>query len=147
MRAIKNVMVLAGVVGRQACPRGLRHGFGVGMLQSGTVLPIIQRWMGRSRLSTTAIHTNVCGSDENAFATRLWTCVPYPSPFASWHRRALRLRDAWQSAFFQPISAADWNCCREPRTGAKVWEALESRCVKLGHEIEWPVKRASWQKQ
>lgn len=74
-RVIKKAMTLAGVVGRQACPRGLRHGFGVGVLQTGTALPIIQRWMGHSRLSTTAIYTNVCGPEEIAFAKRFWKCL------------------------------------------------------------------------
>ena len=75
-RLIKRVMNLAGVVGKQACPRGLRHGFGVGTLKSGTALPIIQRWMGHARLSSTSIYTNVCGPDEIAFAQRFWESMP-----------------------------------------------------------------------
>jgi integrase/recombinase XerD len=71
-RFIKHVMMLSWVAGRQACPRGLRHAFGVGALQSGVPLHLIQRWMGHARLSTTAIYMNVCGPDESDFARRFW---------------------------------------------------------------------------
>jgi len=57
--------------GAQACPRGLRHGFGVAALQSAVPLHLIQRWMGHTRLST-AIYLDVCGPEEIAFARRFW---------------------------------------------------------------------------
>jgi hypothetical protein len=34
-RVIKRVLRRSGIIGRQACPRGLRHAFGVGCLQPG----------------------------------------------------------------------------------------------------------------
>ena len=71
-RLIKHVMLVAGVCGRQACPRGLRHGLGVGALQSGVPLHLIQRWMGHALLTTTAIYMNVCGSEEIGFARHFW---------------------------------------------------------------------------
>ncbi len=71
-RFIKGAMTSANIVGRQACPRGLRHGFGVATLQSAVPLNLIQRWMGHSRLSTTAIYANVCGPEEIAFARQFW---------------------------------------------------------------------------
>jgi integrase/recombinase XerD len=71
-RHIKRVMGLAYVVGRQACPRGLRHAFGVGTLQAGVPLNLAQRWLGHSRISTTAIYNAVCGPEERAFATKYW---------------------------------------------------------------------------
>ncbi|MFA5957770.1 tyrosine-type recombinase/integrase [Hyphomicrobium sp.] len=79
-RVIKRVMTRAGVVGRQASPRGLRHGFGVGTMQTGTALPIIQRWMGHSRLTTTAIYMNVCGPEEIALARHFWESIHLPDP-------------------------------------------------------------------
>jgi hypothetical protein len=60
------------LMGRAACPRGLRHAFGVGTLQAGIPLNLTQRWMGHARISTTAIYTKVCGPDEFAFAQRYW---------------------------------------------------------------------------
>jgi integrase len=71
-RLIKGAMRTAGVCGQQASPRGLRHAFGVGALQSGVPLHLIQRWMGHARLSTTAIYMNVCGPEEVDFARRFW---------------------------------------------------------------------------
>lgn len=72
-RLIKHLMTVAGVCGQQACPRGLRHGFGVGALQSGVPLHLIQRWMGHARLATTAIYMNVCGAEEMSFAGLFWS--------------------------------------------------------------------------
>jgi site-specific recombinase XerD len=71
-RFVKGVMLEAGIVGRPACPRGLRHGFGVATLQASVPLNLVQRWMGHARLSSTAIYTSVCGDEEAAFAERFW---------------------------------------------------------------------------
>jgi integrase len=71
-RLVKKVMARARVVGRPACPRGLRHGFGVGTLQSGVPLNLTQRWMGHARMSTTAIYADVVGPEEQAMAARFW---------------------------------------------------------------------------
>jgi integrase len=71
-RRIKRVMTHAGIAGRQACPRGLRHGFGVGTLQARVPLNLTQRWMGHARLSTTAIYADLCGPEEIAFAENFW---------------------------------------------------------------------------
>jgi DNA-binding XRE family transcriptional regulator len=79
-RIVKHVMSLARVFGRQACPRGLRHSFGVNTLQAGVPLNLIQRWMGHARLSTTAIYANVCGPEEASFAARFWQTASPPSP-------------------------------------------------------------------
>jgi integrase len=71
-RIIKKIMSQAGVVGRSACPRGLRHGFGVGTLQAGIPITLVQRWLGHARISTTAIYTEACGPEERAIASRFW---------------------------------------------------------------------------
>ena len=71
-RIVKDVMQHANVTGRPACPRGFRHGFGVGTLQSGVPLNLVQRWLGHARISTTAIYANACGPEEQAFAGRFW---------------------------------------------------------------------------
>jgi integrase/recombinase XerD len=72
-RIVKRVMRCVAVVGRQASPRGLRHAFGVGTLQSGVPLNLTQRWMGHARISTTAIYADASGPEEHAFAVRFWT--------------------------------------------------------------------------
>lgn len=71
-RLVKDLMRRARISGRQACPRGLRHGFGVGTLQAGIPLNLVQRWLGHARLSTTAIYANASGPEEQAFAARFW---------------------------------------------------------------------------
>jgi integrase len=35
-------------------------------------LPIVQRWLGHSRLETTAIYLDVSGDEERELAKRLW---------------------------------------------------------------------------
>ena len=72
-RFVKRAMLEAGVYGRPACPRGLRHGFGVATLQASVPLNLVQRWMGHARLSTTAIYTSVSGDEEADFAARFWS--------------------------------------------------------------------------
>jgi integrase len=71
-RVVKGAMLEAGVVGRPASPRGLRHGFGVGTLQASVPLNLVQKWMGHARLSTTAIYADASGDEEAAFASRFW---------------------------------------------------------------------------
>lgn len=71
-RVVKGAMLEAGVVGRPACPRGLRHGFGVGTLQACVPLNMVQKWMGHSRISTTAIYADASGDEEATLAARFW---------------------------------------------------------------------------
>jgi site-specific recombinase XerD len=71
-RFIKAAMKQAGIVGRRACPRGLRHAFGVGTLHAGVPINLVQRWLGHARLSTTAIYAAASGPEELDFAARFW---------------------------------------------------------------------------
>lgn len=72
-RVVKRLMEIAGVSGRGACARGLRHSFGVGTLQAGVPITLLQRWLGHARLSTTEIYTNVIGPEELSFASQFWS--------------------------------------------------------------------------
>jgi integrase len=71
-RQVRTVMAAAGVVGPQATPRGLRHGFGVAAISAGVPLNLVQRWLGHSDISTTAIYANVMGAEERRIAARMW---------------------------------------------------------------------------
>jgi integrase/recombinase XerD len=71
-RIIKRVMNRLQITGRRACPRGLRHTFGVGTLQSGVPLNLTQRWLGHARISTTAIYAAAYGPEESLFASKFW---------------------------------------------------------------------------
>ena len=71
-RMVKQVMAVADISGIQACPRGLRHGFGVHAVRVGVPLTDIQRWLGHAALSTTAISLQAIGPDERLVAERMW---------------------------------------------------------------------------
>jgi integrase/recombinase XerD len=77
-RIIKQVMRCSSIVGRQACPRGLRHAFGIGSLQAGVPLNLAQRWLGHARISTTAIYAAASGPEEVAFARQFWRGFGWP---------------------------------------------------------------------
>jgi integrase/recombinase XerD len=65
-------MASAGITGTPAMPKGLRLGFGVNAFQSHVPPHLVQRWLGHASLRTTAIYGDVVGSDERAFAERMW---------------------------------------------------------------------------
>ena len=71
-RLIRQVMNAAHIAGRQACPRGLRHAFGVGTLQAGVPINLTQMWLGHASVATTAIYAAACGPEEIAFAKLFW---------------------------------------------------------------------------
>lgn len=77
-RLIKKVMKLARITGIRACPRGLRHGFGVSALQNRVPLTVIQHLMGHARLSTTSIYLAVCGPDVVSFMEQFWRMCDAP---------------------------------------------------------------------
>lgn len=69
---IKEVMAIAKVVGPHACPRGLRHGFGVAAASAGVPVTLIQRWLGHSQIKSTLVYLQIMGPEERRFAERLW---------------------------------------------------------------------------
>ena len=72
-RAIVKLMSEAGIDGPQACPRGLRHSFGVAAVQAGVPLTTIAAAMGHADVSTTAIYTTAIGAEARELMSRLWT--------------------------------------------------------------------------
>ena len=71
-RWVKLAMAEAEIVGAQASPKGLRHGYGVHAIASGVQLNMLSKWMGHAALSTTAIYANASGREELAIADRMW---------------------------------------------------------------------------
>ena len=69
---VKACMDEAGISGRQAMPKGLRHGFGVSVLQSGVPINLLKKWLGHSRLTTTEIYADAVGAEEQEIANRFW---------------------------------------------------------------------------
>jgi integrase/recombinase XerD len=58
--------------GPHKCPKGLRHGYGVAALAAGVPLNMLQKWMGHSRMETTAIYANAIGQEQQKIAARMW---------------------------------------------------------------------------
>jgi len=69
---VKEAMASARIIGPQATPKGLRHGFAVAALQSGVPINFVRRWLGHSRLSTTEIYADAVGEEERAIAAKFW---------------------------------------------------------------------------
>jgi integrase len=68
----KLAMRNAGIHGPMASPKGLRHSFGVRAVSRNIPLPLIQRWMGHARATTTAIYLEVVDDEERQLAARMW---------------------------------------------------------------------------
>lgn len=71
-RWVKSVMNRAGIHGTQACPKGLRHGYGIHAVRSGVQLNMLQKWMGNASIATTAIYATAVGREELELADRMW---------------------------------------------------------------------------
>lgn len=69
---VNQAMAAADIVGVHACPKGLRHSFGVSALQKEVPLNMVRKWLGHSRLSTTAIYADAMGDEEREIAVRFW---------------------------------------------------------------------------
>jgi len=72
-RRVQEVIEAAGIAdGPHACPKGLRHGFGVQAVSKGIALNLVQKWLGHAQLTTTAIYANAVGEEEQSIAARMW---------------------------------------------------------------------------
>ena len=71
-RIVKAAMCIAEIDGIHACPKGLRHGFGVRCALASIPVTKIQTWMGHSNVETTAIYLNVRGEEDRELMARTW---------------------------------------------------------------------------
>ena len=71
-RRVKAVMAAAGIEGPHACPKGLRHAYGVACALSQVDPDLTRRMLGHTKLETTAIYQQVIGPEAQAILTRLW---------------------------------------------------------------------------
>ena len=73
-RKMQALIKAAGIPdGPHASSKGLRHGFGVTAVSKGIALDMVQKWLGHSQLTTTAIYANAVGEEEQSIASRMWT--------------------------------------------------------------------------
>ena len=66
-------MGTAGIDGPQACPRGLRHSYGVAAVVAGVPLTTIAAVLGHADVSTTATDASAIGAEARELVSRLWT--------------------------------------------------------------------------
>jgi hypothetical protein len=78
-RRVKDVMDAADIHGPFATPKGLRHSFGIKAIQSEVPLNMTQKWLGHSRIATTAIYADATGREEFMIAARMWADETEPS--------------------------------------------------------------------
>jgi integrase len=71
-RVVKATMEQAGIDGPMACPKGLRHAFGIRAAGQNVPINLLQRWMGHASPTTTAIYVDAVGAEERQFAHRMW---------------------------------------------------------------------------
>jgi len=73
-RLVKRVMTRAGIVGKQATGKGLRHGFGVAMMTAKKPLPIhvLSQLMGHTDTKTTEIYLQVVGEEKRQMVSDAW---------------------------------------------------------------------------
>ena len=71
-RQVCGLMARAGVAGPQACPRGLRHAFGVACVQSGVPLTTIAAALGHADVATTAVYATAIGAEARELLAPVW---------------------------------------------------------------------------
>lgn len=71
-RYVKSIMQEVGIAGKKACPKGLRHSFGVSAVENNIPITVIQDLMGHTYLKNTAIYTSVKDAEKRNLVGRLW---------------------------------------------------------------------------
>lgn len=72
-RRVKTVMIEAGIEdGPHRTPKGLRHGYAIHALNKNVPLNMVSKWMGHSKMETTAIYANAVGEEQQTIAARMW---------------------------------------------------------------------------
>jgi integrase/recombinase XerD len=73
-RLVKRVMDRAGITGKQATGKGLRHGFGVAMVTAKKPLPlhVLSQLMGHSDSKITEIYLQVVGQEKRQLVADAW---------------------------------------------------------------------------
>jgi len=70
---VKRCMATADLTGMKATPKGLRHAYAIACISVHVPLPKVQKWMGHTKLKTTAIYLDYVGDEDRQFARKLWS--------------------------------------------------------------------------
>lgn len=71
-KRVRAVMAAAGLSGRKACARGLRHAYGVNAAVNCVPQSRIRVWLGHADDATTAIYLEMAAPEDHAIARRMW---------------------------------------------------------------------------
>ena len=71
-RQVVAVMRTAGIEGPQACPRGLRHSWGVAAVQAGVPLTTVAAVLGHADVASTATYATAIGAEARDLVSRIW---------------------------------------------------------------------------
>ena len=71
-RHVDAVMAAAGIEGAHACPKGLRHGFGIRMAGKTRNPALVKKLMGHVSMENTAIYMDLVGEEAHAEVIKAW---------------------------------------------------------------------------
>jgi integrase len=72
----KAIMRTAQVPAAIAKPKALRHAFGVEAVRNRIALSLVRKWLGHTKIETTAIYAEPIGDEERALAQLMWRRLP-----------------------------------------------------------------------
>ncbi|HJT42097.1 MAG TPA: site-specific integrase [Rhizomicrobium sp.] len=75
-KRVRSIMAAAGIAPNQAKPKALRHAFAVEAVQQRIALSLIKKWLGHSKIETTALYAEPVGDEERALARLMWQSMP-----------------------------------------------------------------------
>lgn len=70
---VDRVMKAAKITGKKACPKGLRHAFGVAAVENKVPVSQIQEWLGHRYIDSTAVYIRTQGKERRNLAQRIWS--------------------------------------------------------------------------
>ncbi len=71
-RKVKKIMARAGIVGPMATSKGLRHAYGITMIEGGAPVTLVRDLLGHAETKTTEIYLQVVGSEKRNLVMNAW---------------------------------------------------------------------------
>ena len=71
-RRIKKVMERANIFGPCATSKGLRHSFGIALIEAQTPITLVRDLLGHTDLKTTEIYLSVIGQEKRGLVMKAW---------------------------------------------------------------------------
>lgn len=68
----RQVMDAAGITGKRACAKGLRHAYGIHAAIARVPETRIKKWLGHASLATTEIYLDMAAPEDRVIAERMW---------------------------------------------------------------------------